>query len=180
MGATSIRLRSLDVGRDPGGLSVDQIPQCKAEPSGAVKTSCHSSGRSSRSCRFRHIRRTTSSPSFPLELEWNGRMDTAGSGPGALSRKPVEDSVVVLRALTGLDSRAVVHKSRKSRPAGSPPLHNACSTQSKVDSRHPPQCIPVDLVNNAVKVPWQKAGRSTQSPRTMPGTATHPDQRQPS
>jgi hypothetical protein len=61
--------------------------------------------------------------------------------------------VVALPALAGLDSAAVAHKSRKSWTRGSPLPHSAGSRQSKVDSRRSPQCIPVDLVKDAAKVP---------------------------
>jgi hypothetical protein len=67
-------------------------------------------------------------------------MDIVRAGPGGLSHIPAEDSVVVPRALAGLESAAVARRRRKSRPEGSPPLHSACSRQSKVDSRRSPQC----------------------------------------
>ena len=71
-------------------------------------------------------------------------MDTVRSGLAEPSHTSVEDSgvedsVVVLRALAGLDSAPVAHKRRKSWTGGLPLLHSDCSRQSKVDPRRSPQ-----------------------------------------
>ena len=143
---------------DPGAAKLISFLHARRPPSGGVRTFFHSSDKSSRSCRFRCIQWSISSPFFPPGPEWSGRTDTALPGPGGPSQASVgdigvEDTGVVLRALAGLDSAAVARTSRKSRPGGSPRLHNACSRQSKVDSRRSPQCMNVDLVQNATQVP---------------------------
>jgi hypothetical protein len=136
------------------------------------RTSCHSSGRSTPYCRFRHIRRTTSSPSFRLAPGWSGRRDTPRPGPARTSRTSVahsvaedsgaENSGVVLRALAGLKQSAVAHMRHKRWTGHLPLPHSAGRRQAKVDSRSSPQCITVDLVENAAKVRKQKAGRPPQ------------------
>ena len=102
--------------------------------SGAAKTSFHSSGTSTPRCRFPHIRRTTSSPAFPLALGWNGRMDIVRPALGAPRHRPAGDLGsgnlgLCRRALAGPDSAAVAHKHRKRWTVGSPLHHSAGKRQ---------------------------------------------------
>ena len=157
MSGIRARLCSVPGTATPAAVKMTRFFNTGSGLPGGARMSFHSSGRSTPYCRFRHIRRTTSSPAFPLALEWNGRKDTVRSGPAGPSQASVEDTgvedtVVVLRALTGLDSAAVAHKRRKSWTGGLPLLHSAGKRQSKVDSRRSPQSKPVDGVGNAAKV----------------------------
>jgi hypothetical protein len=111
----------------------------------AAKMSCRSSGRSTPRCRFPHIRRTTSSPAFPLALEWSGSMDIARLALGAPRHRPAgglgaEETGVVPRAQATPDSAAVVHKHRKSWSGRLPLHHSAGKRQAKTQSRYSPQC----------------------------------------
>ena len=124
----------------------------RRNPAFWVRTSFHSSGKSTPHCRFRHNRRTTSSLAFPLALGWNGSTDTARPGRAARSHATVEDFGVedsgvvhtgaMPRAQAGLERQVVARKRRKSWTGGLSLLHNARSRQSKVQSRRSPQCKP--------------------------------------
>jgi hypothetical protein len=145
MSGISARLRRLPGRSDPGTARLASFFNAGRELSGGVRTSFHRSGKSSGHCRSRHIRRTTSSPSFPLALEGNGSMDIARPGPAGLCRTTtgdsgVEDSGVVPRARAELDSATAVRKRRKSWTGGLPLLHSDRSRQLKVDPRRSPRC----------------------------------------